>query len=287
MKEEKKRMQAIVVTDDNIIRLNVGGQKFTTKRSTLCQVEGSLFATMFSSDWEDSVERDQDGAVFFDFNPQYFVYILDYLRGRKIATPENPPPLPKVPEEHVENFRSLVEYLGFSHEIFPTKIVTDEKFNLHSSGVTLEEDGKVAVHDGTKEHNYIFSEKIYQQGFAIIKLQLELINNDYWVFIGIVEGDVVPQDDDAYEWRSSYGWGLGSSPGRGVFKEGSYTKDNTLSALTKQDVNELKLVVDCNAAKLLLISRNGHKFHVDIPENKTWRLYINMVGSLHKIRLIQ
>ena len=33
--EEKERMQAIVVRDDDIIHLNVGGQKFTTKRSTL------------------------------------------------------------------------------------------------------------------------------------------------------------------------------------------------------------------------------------------------------------
>ena len=46
--EEKKRMQAFVVKDDDIIHLNVGGQKFTSKRSTLCQVEGFLFATMFS-----------------------------------------------------------------------------------------------------------------------------------------------------------------------------------------------------------------------------------------------
>ena len=39
--EEKKRMQA-TVKDDEIIHLNIGRQKCTTKRSTLCQVEGSL-----------------------------------------------------------------------------------------------------------------------------------------------------------------------------------------------------------------------------------------------------
>ena len=46
--EEKKRMQAILDRNDDIITLDVGGQKFKTKRSTLCQVEGSLLATMFS-----------------------------------------------------------------------------------------------------------------------------------------------------------------------------------------------------------------------------------------------
>ncbi len=40
--EEKQKMKALDVSEDDIIRLNVGGQKFTTTRSTLCQVEGSL-----------------------------------------------------------------------------------------------------------------------------------------------------------------------------------------------------------------------------------------------------
>ena len=39
---EKQKMKAVEVND--IIHLNVGGYKLTTKRSTLCQVEGSLLA---------------------------------------------------------------------------------------------------------------------------------------------------------------------------------------------------------------------------------------------------
>ena len=170
--EEEKRMEAFVIRDDDIIRLNVGGKKFTTKRSTLCQVEGSLFATMFSGRWEDSVERDQDGAVFFDFNPQYFAYILDYLREKKITSGQNLPSLPEFPESQMKHFYSLVEYLGLSDEIFPTEIVSGEKFNLHSSGVTLEKDGKVAVHDGTIGHNYVLGGNIYQQGIVNLKLKL-------------------------------------------------------------------------------------------------------------------
>ncbi|CAB4017448.1 Hypothetical predicted protein [Paramuricea clavata] len=36
---EKQRMKAVEVSDNDIIELNVGGHKLTTKRSTLCQVE--------------------------------------------------------------------------------------------------------------------------------------------------------------------------------------------------------------------------------------------------------
>ena len=93
---------------DNIINLNVGGTKLTTLRSTLCQVKDSLLATMFSGRWEDNITRDKDGAVFFDFNPQHFILILNYLRVKKIATPENPPPLPNVSEDQEESFNSLV-----------------------------------------------------------------------------------------------------------------------------------------------------------------------------------
>ena len=73
---EKERLQTVSVRDDDIIHLNVSGLKLTTNRSTLCQVEGSLLASMFSGRWEDSVQRDQDGAVFLDFNPQHFTVIL-------------------------------------------------------------------------------------------------------------------------------------------------------------------------------------------------------------------
>jgi hypothetical protein len=52
---EKQRMKAVEVSDNDIIHLNVGGHKLTTKRSTLCQVEGSLLASMFSGRWEDSL----------------------------------------------------------------------------------------------------------------------------------------------------------------------------------------------------------------------------------------
>ena len=86
-KTKKQRIEAFVVNDDDIIDLNVGGQKLSTTRSTLCLVEGSLLASMFSGRWEDSLKRDKDGAVFFDFNPQHFALILDYLRQKENCEP--------------------------------------------------------------------------------------------------------------------------------------------------------------------------------------------------------
>ena len=76
---EKERMETVSVRDDDIIHLNVSGVKLTTKRSTLCQVESSLLASMFSGRWEDCVQRDQDGVVFLDFKGIWqYIFILAY-----------------------------------------------------------------------------------------------------------------------------------------------------------------------------------------------------------------
>ncbi len=280
---EKERMKAFTVNDNDIIHLNVGGKKLTTKRSTLCQVEGSLLSTMFSGRWEDSLERDQDGAVFFDFNPQHFVLILDYLRAKRIATPEKPTPLPKVAEDQVENFNNLIQYFGLSDEISPTEIVASEKFNLHSPGVSLEEDGKVAVNAAGTGFRYVLGENVYEQNIMNLKLKLESLRNNNWMFVGIVKGDVVPPANNSYEWRGSYGWTLGLV-GR-VCKDGSCTNDAALHNLTKQD-DTVELVLDCDAAKLSLHLTTGQQFQIETPKSQTWRLNINLNGPNDKIRIM-
>lgn len=73
-----------------MIELNVGGQKITTLRSTLTIVPNSKLARMFSKDNpEKNLSMDKQGAVFFDYNPIYFNYLLDQLRAIK-RMPEKP-----------------------------------------------------------------------------------------------------------------------------------------------------------------------------------------------------
>ena len=284
-KAEKLRMKVIEVSDDDIINLNVGGKKMTTKRSTLCQVEGSLLASMFSGRWEDSLARNEDGRIFFDFNPQYFVYILDYLRARTIATAENPAPLPKVAEDQVKHFSNLVEYLGLGDEIVPPEIVPPEKFNLHSTGVTLQEGGAVAVHDSTQSHKYVLGENTYQQGIVRRKLKIKSFQNNHWMLVGVMKGDVVPQNDISYSWSGSYGWALGDTCQ--VWKNGSSTNDNTLKNLTSQG-DTVELVLDCDAAKLSLHLPSGQQFHIDdLPKSQIWRLHVNLNGANDRIRIVE
>ena len=148
---EKKIMKEIEVNNDDIIQLNVGGQKFTTTRFTLRQVNGSLLDTMFSRNWTHGLKRDQDGAIVLDFNPEHFGWILNYLRAMKISTPENLPVFPKVPQDERKNFNILLKYLGLSVD----------RFYMRSSKVSLQENGIVAVHDSTLGHTYVLGENVY------------------------------------------------------------------------------------------------------------------------------
>ena len=283
-KAEKERIEAVNARDDDLINLNVGGTKITTTRLTLCQVEDSLLAAMFSGRWEDNIKRDQDGAVFFDFNPQHFILVLDYLRVKKIETPENPPPLPKVPEDQEKSFNSLVQYLGLSNEI----IMPSERFNSCSPGVSLQEGGLVAAHDQTSGHKYVLGENVYSEGTVKLKLKLETFKDNWWTFVGVAQENITHSLDLGHEscsWSGSYGWSLGRSGA--VWKNASSTRDETLRNVSKQG-DTVKLVLDCETGKLSLhLLTTGQKLYMDIPKGKTWRLNVTFLSPNDKIRIVE
>jgi hypothetical protein len=82
--ESDEEIDTSVSIPDDVIELNIGGQKITTLRSTLTIVPNSKLARMFSKDnTEKNLSMDKQGAVFFDYNPMYFNYLLDQLRAIK------------------------------------------------------------------------------------------------------------------------------------------------------------------------------------------------------------
>ena len=273
--------QGLNVSNDDIIQLNVGGQKFTTTRSTLRQVNGSLLATMFNGSMQHGLKHDKDGAIVLDFNPEHFSWILNYLRAKKISTRENPPVLPKVPKDQTENFNILFDYLGLSDKL--TRLA--EKFNLRSSQVSLQENGIVAVHDSTQGHTYVLGENVYQRGTIRFKLKLESFHNNHWIMVAILKADVVPKGHDSYTWRGTYGWSLGNNA---QLYEDGVQKGVYLSwkKLSKQG-DTVELVLDCDGGKLSLHLPTGQRYHIVIPKSQSWRLHVNLYGANDKIRIVE
>lgn len=69
------------------VKLNVGGVRFETTRTTLCRSPSSMLAVMFSGREGVHVPLDADGYVFIDRNGTHFGAILDYLRTDELHVP--------------------------------------------------------------------------------------------------------------------------------------------------------------------------------------------------------
>ncbi|CAF1290444.1 unnamed protein product [Adineta ricciae] len=100
---------------DDIIELNVGGQRITTFRSTLTAVPNSKLAVLFAK----NVPKPKS-KHFFDYNPVLFEHLLDQLRAIK-RDPQVPTyelnfaaPYSSVPF----NFSTMLVELGLSTDYF-------------------------------------------------------------------------------------------------------------------------------------------------------------------------
>ncbi|XDV15212.1 hypothetical protein PO909_015342 [Leuciscus waleckii] len=71
-----------------IIELNVGGQVYVTRHSTLLSVPNSLLWTMFSQKTPTELTTDSKGRFFLDRDGFLFRYILDYLRDQTLVLPD-------------------------------------------------------------------------------------------------------------------------------------------------------------------------------------------------------
>ena len=84
-------MSKKVKLDDQVhlpstIKLNVGGQHFTTSVQTLRKDPNSMLAAMFSGKFE--MKPSEDGSFFIDRDGTYFRFILNYLRNGELILPD-------------------------------------------------------------------------------------------------------------------------------------------------------------------------------------------------------
>lgn len=71
-----------------VVELNVGGQVYVTRHSTLLSVPESSLAHMFAVGPLQELPRDSRARFFIDRDGFLFRYVLDYLRDKRLALPE-------------------------------------------------------------------------------------------------------------------------------------------------------------------------------------------------------
>jgi len=79
LEQEIQTMSERKVQVPEIVKLNVGGTKFTTTSNTLVALKGTFLEVMFSGRF--TIETDEEGHVFIDRSGVMFGIVLEYLRN--------------------------------------------------------------------------------------------------------------------------------------------------------------------------------------------------------------
>ena len=79
------------------VKLDVGGQHFTTTVQTLTKDPNSMLAAMFSGKFER--KPSEDGSFFIDRDGTHFRFILNFLRTGKLTLPEGATFIKELEEE--------------------------------------------------------------------------------------------------------------------------------------------------------------------------------------------
>ncbi|KAL5276211.1 KCTD5 family protein [Megaselia abdita] len=66
------------------IKLNVGGTRFLTTRTTLSKDSNSFFYRLIQDENDLQTDMDESGAYLIDRDPQYFAPVLNFLRHGKV-----------------------------------------------------------------------------------------------------------------------------------------------------------------------------------------------------------
>ena len=104
--------------DTDVLQLNVGGRtNIAVHRRTLTFFEGSMLAAKFSGRWDDSMEKDRDGNMFVDQNPEDFLRLVEYLRTRMNNRTRHVP-LKQLPEPSY-SFCCMLEYYNLMPGVHP------------------------------------------------------------------------------------------------------------------------------------------------------------------------
>ncbi|KAM4710503.1 BTB/POZ domain-containing protein KCTD8 [Discoglossus pictus] len=75
----------------DVVELNVGGQVYVTKHSTLTSIPESTLYSMFSRNNVKELPRDNRARFFIDRDGFLFRYVLDFLRDKQLSLPDHFP----------------------------------------------------------------------------------------------------------------------------------------------------------------------------------------------------
>eukprot|EP01130_Rhizamoeba_saxonica_P011459 TRINITY_DN475_c0_g3_i4.p1 TRINITY_DN475_c0_g3~~TRINITY_DN475_c0_g3_i4.p1 ORF type:complete len:319 (+),score=62.65 TRINITY_DN475_c0_g3_i4:606-1562(+) len=179
------------------VKLDIGGNYFSTSVQTLTKFPDSMFGAMFSGRYE--IEYDDDSCVFIDRDGTHFRYILNFLRDGHIDLPQDPQiHLELLREAEYYQINPLVKYLRSGELSCTNKINARPKysfnnglteFNFSTYGTWSTMKGSVLV---TGAHIWTIKIKKFEQ------------IGDNGIEIGVCQQSVPGNRNLSYQYK---GWG--------------------------------------------------------------------------------
>ena len=130
LRQEKEAFESVAKKLDHVhfastIKLNVGGQYFTTSLQTLTKDTGSMLHAMFSGRFDS--KPGEDGSYFIDRDGTHFRYILKYLRTGYLLVPDD-----KLIRKEILEEAEFYQIRGIVNKLHPpsflgSKIMSDEQ----------------------------------------------------------------------------------------------------------------------------------------------------------------
>jgi hypothetical protein len=253
-----------VGTMEEVIDLNVGGQYFTTTRTTLCSVKGSMLEAMFSGRWQ--LPTDTKGRYFIDRNPKYFGRILDFLREptREMIFPKD--------KDKLEFLKRELEFFGLAETITPPPLIIDNTADAEWEPITtrvqygsfydVSANGKTAIKARDNATIGILREKqshsTNNNAVLVYRLRIDNLSAfDEYDAIGFANSNY------GFDWCSLYKQGSVR-----VQANGNVQVDGTTTvgaAPTFTTGSELRIELDCATKEFTVIVNNGKPFKIVWP----------------------
>ncbi|CAF0880900.1 unnamed protein product [Didymodactylos carnosus] len=168
---------------------------------------------------------------------------------------------------------------------------TKECFEKYCGFIRVEESGKLVIHTGNSDMDAsVYGAKLYTHGTHRIPVKIDKMQDNYWIFIGIVSSSF-PANVNASAIKSAYGWAASKKACpfvylQGIEMNGSHYAYN--GDICKNDI--IELILNCTERKIQLVNKrtnNRYEINVNIKQCPfPWKIAVTLYYSGDRVRLV-